>query len=171
MGKEILLSNQFKWIPIDQRRDRFGTSLPHRKPELRKPLLWICPLDDDLFLVNLSGGPLDSVQIILGANVFSGDNIYQTKVPSEPNYSYQNVAEGDAVKIDDFNEPYDSSFMCYIWISIESKHLGPLELEASPTRRGRPLETVLLWDTLEKGEKFYHVQTITGKFPDTFRKL
>ena len=84
-------------------------------------------------------------------------NVYQTKVPSDPNYSYQNVALGDAVKIGDFNEPYDSSFMCYICLSIESKHLGHLECEASPTRRGRPLETVILWDTLEKDENIYHV--------------
>jgi len=139
----------FEWIPMDRRVSRFGGATSPRKPETRRPLLWLRRDDHDLFLVNSSGEVLESVEASSGGFATVEDDV-DTVASSQP-YDYQNVQPGAAVKVDEYDDFYDLDYVIQVVVTVRSKGLGCLEIFA-PSEKGGLVEAVLLWDTGESGK-------------------
>jgi hypothetical protein len=148
MKKHELLKNEFNWVPKDQRSGRFGAS-PPRKPEFRRPLLWLARAGGDLYLVNASGGTLDSVIADMGGFTTADDGV--VAVSSNENYEYTNIENGDAVKVDEYDDYYDLDYLLQVVLRVQSPQFGILEI-LSPIEKGGVGETVLLWDSGERGK-------------------
>lgn len=155
-----MLKNEFTWVPMDQRSGRFGAS-PPRKPELRRPLLWLALDAGDLYLVNASGETLDSVISDMGGFTTSDDDV--VTVASDKNYEYKNVENGSAVKVDEYDDYYDLDYLIQVVLRVQSPKFGILEI-VSPLEKGGVRETVLLWDSGEKGKHVGIKQLQAGSF-------
>ena len=97
---------------MDKRTDSFGLPLPPRKPELRKPLLWLdskgLDLGHELFLINSSDEILDSVSASSGGfHTFWDDVITVASEFCE----YKNIEPVGAVKIDEFDGYSDLDYV------------------------------------------------------------
>ena len=80
------VNNKFKWLPMDERLDNLGLTLPPRKPEIKKPLLWIAiePQDDfvdDIYLVNETGNTIESVIANTGGFQTLDDDMFSISGP------------------------------------------------------------------------------------------
>lgn len=135
---------------MDKRVDRFGLPLPPRKPETRKPLLWLARDGNELFLVNSSGEIIDLIISNTGGFTTADDDDCLT-VPRGNGYEYNNVLPGDAVKVDEYDGFYDLDYVLQITIMLQSTKLGSIEI-IPPAEKGGVGETVLLWDTMESGK-------------------
>jgi hypothetical protein len=140
-----IIPNYAPWVPLDKR-----ISFPPRKPELRRPLLWLAREGDELFLVNETDEILDSVIVQMGGFQTVDDEAFT--VSSGEVYTYKKINPHDAVKIDEYDGFYDLDFMIQVQIQVKSRGLGCLEI-TSQTNKGGVKETVLLWDTCESGKK------------------
>lgn len=150
MKEHKVVEDYGEWIPPDQRVCRFGGGpVPPRKPETRRPLLWLANWADELFLVNASGEMLDSVETDTGGFA-TYDEIVATVTESE-GYRYTNVNPGAAVKVEEFDGFYDLDYTFQVHLTIRSPKLGHIEVR-SPTGKGSIKETVLLWETGEPGK-------------------
>jgi len=150
--KEKTVKDGFTWLPMDKRVDRFGYKLPPRKPELRTPLLWVIRKDQELFLVNLSGEKLDKVIAESGGFQTVDDDVFS--VASANAYCYDNVGVGEAVKIDEYDDYYDLDYLIHVWIKVQSKKIGSIEI-LTPAKKGGIREAVLLWDNGDAGKNVY----------------
>jgi len=147
LTKKKVVKDKFKWIPKDQRLDSLGLPLPPRKPEIRKPLLWIAiePLKSifqDIYLVNETGKTLETVIASTGGFESFDDDVIGV---SGPDIEYKNIASGDAVKIDAYNAMADSDYVLQIYIKIKINEKW-IEIETSASKGGFK-EEVLLWDS------------------------
>jgi hypothetical protein len=52
MKEHKTLAGAFNWIPMDKRMSKFGGPMSPRKPELRRPVLWLARTGNELYLVN-----------------------------------------------------------------------------------------------------------------------
>ncbi len=145
-----IVSNKFKWVPMNERLDNLGLPLPPRKPETQKPLLWIAiePQDDlieDVYLVNETGETLETVNARTGG-FESIDDDYNGI--SGTDIEYKNIANNDSVKIDEYHQISDSDYVLIIFIKLKLKGKF-IELETSSTSRTSGAsgfkEEVLLW--------------------------
>lgn len=149
MPKKKIVTNRFEWISVDNRVDKLGLSLPPRKKEDRRPLLWLVREDEELYLVNSSNEVLQSV--IVGFSSWEDwDDDSDIIVRSNKKLiEYKDVAIGDAIKIEEF-KPWDSDQWFTIVLKITTK-TAQIEI-MSPCKKGGINETVLLWDTKESGK-------------------
>ena len=148
--------NAFEWVPMHERKGRFGAPMPPRKPETRSPVLWLARDDDELYLVNNSKEPLEFVMADSGGFQTLDDNAAAVK--SETAYEYKDVQPGHAVKIDEYDGFYDLDYVLQVYIKVQSPSLGTLQI-ASPPEKGGVRETVLLWDSGEPG-KYVSIETL-----------
>lgn len=145
-----IVSNKFKWVPMNERRDNLGLPLPPRKPETQKPLLWIAiePQDgliEDVYLVNETGETLEAINASTVGFESLDDDYYGI---SGLDIEYKNIANNDAVKIEEYHQISDSDSVLIISIKVKLK--GKLiKLKTSSTSRTSGAsgfkEEVLLW--------------------------
>ena len=120
-SNQKVISNKFKWIPINERVDRLGLPLPPRKPEAKKPLLWIA-IDssdewvEDIYLVNETGKILE--RVIAGSGGFQtvDDDVLNL---TGSDVMYKDIANGDAVKVDEYHKMYDSDYVLQLQIQVK----------------------------------------------------
>jgi hypothetical protein len=160
MKEHKLLKNEFTWVPLDKRSGRFGAA-PPRKPELRRPLLWLARAGAELYLVNASGEALDSVVVDLGGFITTDDSAVTAS--SNQNYEYKNIDNGDAVKVDEYDDYNDPDYVLQVVIKVRSSKFGSMEI-FSPAEKGGVKETVLIWDSGEKGKHVGIMQSQLGSF-------
>lgn len=149
MREHKTIENGFTWIPPDERVSRFGGPLPPRKPETRRPILWLARDGQELYFVNASQETLDTVIAETGGCMTADDDVLT--VSSESNYQYKNVPPDTAVKIEEYDLIFDSDFLLQVSIIVKSATLGCIEI-LSPPKKGGVEEMVLLWNTGEKGK-------------------
>ena len=157
MKEKRLLDHDFKWVPPHERKSRLpGTDKPHRIGPLEKriPLLWVTrsePIEakSDVFLINDSGEILEEVTPDSAGLYLSDDDALP--VSSQSKVIYQNVQPGEAVKIEEYDQFYDSDSILGLSVLVKSKKLGDMELSTYGSKGGI-WGGVLLWDTLEVGE-------------------
>ncbi len=145
-----IVSNKFKWVPMNERHDNLGLPLPPRKPETQKPLLWIAiePQDgliEDVYLVNETGETLEAINASTVGFESLDDDYYGI---SGLDIEYKNIANNDAVKIEEYHQISDSDSVLIISIKVKLK--GKLiKLKTSSTSRTSGAsgfkEEVLLW--------------------------
>ncbi len=140
-----VVSNRFKWIPMNERLDNLGLPLPPRKPEIGRPLLWVA-IDpqggciEDIYLVNETGKTLENVIVGTGGcQIFDDDVFTLTGSDNE----YINIADGDALKIDSYDGRADSDYILQIHIKIQIN--GKQIKLKSLVAKGGFKEEVLLW--------------------------
>lgn len=133
-SKRVL--NQFEWVPIQDRRP----DMPPRKPENRKPKLWLAtkPCDEEndigyeLYLVNEMEEMLSLV------------NVY-------PDGVYKDVQPKEAVMVDKYDGYYDLDYLMNVALEIKAESLGHIRI-VTPASKGGIGEMVLLWDSGEAGK-------------------
>jgi len=157
MKEKRLMDHDFKWIPPHERKSWLpGTDKPHRigPPEKRRPLLWVTRLEpvemkSDVFLINDSGEILEEViPDSAGLFLFDDDAL---PVSSKNKVIYKNVQPGEAVKIEEYDQFYDSDSILGLSVRVKSSKLGDMELNTHASKGGFR-GGVLLWDTLEVGK-------------------
>jgi len=144
-----VLQNSFKWVPLDQRKSKFGGPMTPREKESRLPLLWLAREGNKLYLVNSSEETFDFVSAGTGGFQTVDDDCIT--VAAEKKYEYKNVKPNDAVKVEEFDGYYDLDYLLQVSIRIQSTNLGGIEILTLP-KKGGIGETVLLWDTMENGK-------------------
>ena len=157
MKEKRLLDHDFKWIPPHERKSRLpGTDKPHQIGPLenRKPLLWLTRLEpveakSDVFLINDTGEILEEV-FPDSAGLFLYDDEV-VPVSSKNKILYKNVQLGEAVKIEEYDQFYDSDSILGLSIRVKSSKLGDMEFSTYASKGGIR-GGVLLWDTLEVGD-------------------
>lgn len=140
------VQSKFVWVAPEKRKSRFGGDMPPRKPELRKPLLWMTRDGGDLFLINTTGEVLKLVTSRTGGFQTFDEDV--ATIQNNFTYSYENVLPEEAVKIEEYDDYYDLDYVLQTTITIESKNLGCIELR-TPAQKGGSKEMVLLWDNGE----------------------
>jgi hypothetical protein len=140
-----VVKNKFKWTPMEDRVDKLGLPLPPRKPEIGRPVLWIAiePQGNfvkDIYLVNETGGILENVIASIGGLQSYDDDVFGI---SGSEIKYKNIENGDAVKIDEYDEMADSDSVLQIYLKVKIKGKW-LELKSSSLKGGFK-EEVLIW--------------------------
>lgn len=148
MREPKTISDYPKWLTREERAGRFASSLPPQEPETRRPWLWIAEEDDEIYLVNATGEPLDLVKADTGGFQTIDDDV--APVSSKTKYEYYDVQPNQAVKVEQYDYIFDSDFVLQTYIEVKSAKLGHL-LIATPAEKGGIGETVLLWDSGEPG--------------------
>jgi len=143
-----VLENRFKWVPIAERKSKWGP-MPPRKKETRRPLLWLTRDEKELYFVNSSEEILDFVTTGTGGFQTVDDDCIT--VTAKNNYEYKNVKPNDAVKVEEFDGYYDLDYLLQVSLEVQSKNLGSIEI-LSPCEKGGVDEAVLLWDNMENGK-------------------
>ena len=137
----------FPWVPPEQRSSRFGGSMPPRKPETRRPALWLNRRGEELYLVNALDEPLDEVSV--GGErgqTLEGDVLAQ----SVPVMTYHHVAPGAAVKVDEYDGFYDLDYLIILNLIVRAASLAEVCFNAAG--KGGIEETVLLWGNGDVGK-------------------
>ena len=150
MKEHKTIKNGFPWIPLDKRISLFGGAMPPRKPETRRPILWLARDENEVYLVNNSQEALDFVIADSGGFQTVDDDDVETVKNKEP-YKYIDVNPSDAVKVEEYDGYYDLDYVLQIYLKVQSPILGCIEV-ASPAEKGGIGETVLLWDSGEAGK-------------------
>ncbi len=114
--------------------------------ETRKPLLWIKRDGDEVFLVNASSEALTFVRASSGGFVSSDDGAHATKGDWAP--EYQNVAPGEAVKVEEYDGYYDLDYVLQVQLQVRSPGLGEMDLLSTPAKGGVKTQ-VVLWSAPE----------------------
>lgn len=140
----------FPWVPPEQRTSHFGGPMPPRKPELRKPALWLHRCGDELYLVNALDEPLDEVSVGSERSQTLDDDVLSQ---SAPVMTYHDVAPGAAVKVDQYDGFYDLDHLIVLKLIVRSPSLG--EVRFSTAGKGGIEETVLIWRNGDLGRGVY----------------
>lgn len=140
------VNNKFKWLPMNERLDNLGLPLPPRKPEIKKPLLWIAikPQNDfvnDIYLVNETGNTIENVIANTGGFQTLDDDMLCI---SGPDIEYKKIVNNDAVKVEEYDKLHDSDYA--LEISIKVKLNGKWSDFKTSTAKGGFKEEVLLWN-------------------------
>lgn len=149
MREHRTIGDGFTWVPVGKRTSRFGGAMPPRKPEERRPVLWLARQRDELYLVNDSEESLHSVKASTGGFQTIDDDAIS--ISSNEGYEYENVRPGSAVKVEHFDEICDLDFILQVYLVIQSDKLGHITVN-SPSGKGGIGEAVLLWDSGEPGK-------------------
>lgn len=142
------VSRKFKWVPMQDRVDKFGFPLPPRKPESKKPLLWIA-VDkknewvESIFLVNETETTLENVVASTGGFQTLDDEILTLK---GTDIEYINIKAGSAVKVDEYDKLHDSDYV--LSLNIKVKIDGKWIKLPSISKKGGFKEEVLLWGSI-----------------------
>jgi hypothetical protein len=133
-GKKTL-KNKFQWTPKHLGYERGSRPIPPLKIDSRIPKLWITSLPPeekelkagkalvtDIYLVNSSGIVLDSVIATTGgpARGYADDpEFLEAFHRSGEVIEYTNVAHGEAVRIFEYEQIYDSDWMLSIGFEVK----------------------------------------------------
>ena len=120
-------------------------------PDPRRPILWLAHGHEDrgeMYLVNATGDTLDRVVADAGGCITVDDGALS--VTSDSPYAYRNVADGEAVKVEQYDGYYDLDYLLQISLLVESRGLGRLQI-LTPPEKGGVGELVLLWEDGEAG--------------------
>lgn len=128
---------------------KFGGPMSPRKPELRRPVLWLARSGNEMYLVNDSKETLELVAADC-RGWLTVDDQSATK-GSMPTYRYERVQAADAVKVEEYDGFYDLDYVLQVYLLIQSPGLGRLQIVSPPGKEGIE-ETVPLWDTGEPGK-------------------
>lgn len=149
--REKIVMDWPEWVPIDKRLDYFGRpAYPPRKPETRKPLLWLARIGNEVFLVNATGEILYFVTA--GASGFQTVDDSVLVATGSKGYNYREVKPGCAVKVEEYDGYYDLDMLLQMHISVASMNLGRLNIVTPITKGGMDSEGIILWDTGESGK-------------------
>ena len=152
MLKHKTIAEYPEWVPVEDRRSRFGGAMPPRKPERRRPMIWLAREDNEVFLVNATDETFDYV--IASSAGFQTVDDDVMNISSENGYEYHDVHPNQAIKVEEYDVHYDLDFVLPIQVHLKSKSLGCLEIR-SPAEKGGIGETVLLWNSGEPGKNVY----------------
>lgn len=141
MLKHKRVKDEFKWVPMHKRMSKFGGPMSPRKPDTRKPLLWLTRKLDELYLVNETGETLTRVQANTVGWITADDDV--ANVESNEVYEYKDVKPNEAVLVEEYDGYYDLDYVLMTGLAIESPSLGTLHLR-SPGGKGGDQECVLL---------------------------
>ena len=133
-GKKTL-KNKFQWTPKHLGHEKGTRPIPPLKIDSRIPKLWITSLPPvekevitskdlvmDIYLVNSSGIVLDSVIATTGgpARGYADDpEFLEAFHRSGEVIEYTNVAHGEAVRIFEYEQIYDSDWMLSIGFEVK----------------------------------------------------
>lgn len=120
---------------------------PHLRKE-RKPLLRIVNDRNELYFINDSDETIDRLTASSGGFFTEDDGAVM--VESSDIYRYADVQPGEAVKIEEYDGFYDLDLVLQVYIRVESRTLGCLEI-VPPANKGGVNSGVLLWDSNEAG--------------------
>ena len=133
--KKKTLKNKFQWTPKHIGYKKGSRPIPPLKIDSRLPKLWITSLPPvekevktgkdlvtDIYLVNSSGIVLDSVIATTGgpARGYADDpEFLEAFHRSGEVIEYTNVANGEAVRIFEYEQIYDSDWMLSIGFEVK----------------------------------------------------
>ncbi len=133
--KKKTLKNKFQWSPKHLGHEKGSRPIPPLKIDSRLPKLWITSLPPvekevitskdfvmDIYLVNSSGIVLDSVIATTGgpARGYADDpEFLEAFHRSGEVIKYTNVANGEAVRIFEYEQIYDSDWMLSIGFEVK----------------------------------------------------
>ena len=133
--KKKTLKNKFQWIPKHIGHKKGSRPIPPLKIDSRIPKLWITSLPPvekelktgkdlvtDIYFVNSSGIVLDSVIATTGgpARGYADDpEFLEAFHRSGEVIEYTNVANGEAVRIFEYEQIYDSDWMLSIGFEVK----------------------------------------------------
>jgi hypothetical protein len=143
MKQKMYSAGHFVWIPKHLRLvGKNGLSIPKNtyKVDNRNPLLWVKSEGNDLFLINSSGFVLQSVKA--QTNGFA-ENL---TIKADGFYYYENIQNGEAVKIDEYDPFYDNDFTLQTQIEITADRLGGTICPKLPPSKKMIEEHVIMWD-------------------------
>ncbi len=145
------INDIIKWTPPHQRNSRFG-GVVSTEIEPRKPLLWVVRDGDEIFLVNETNETLDFVFSNTGGFA-TWDDIVEN-VSNRELYKYQDVKNGSAVKVEEFDGFYDLDYIIDVSVSIKSRSLGNQTFTIRGGKGGKDIrhQQVVLWNTGENGK-------------------
>lgn len=156
MKEHKTIKNEFTWIPLHERKSKFGGGpKPYRKPEKRRPVLWLAvninktDRGREIYLVNNSEESLDFVIADSGGFVTDDDDVLT--VSNTEKYKYEDVKPNEAVKVEVYDDMYDLDSVLQIYLRVQSAQLGCVEIKGPPEKGGVG-EAVLLWDSGEAGK-------------------
>ena len=144
-GKKTL-KNKFKWTPKHLRLDKLGLPVPPRPADNRMPRIWITSLPPvwkelktgkdlvtDTYLVNSSGVVLESVIATTGGVQYWDDDYDESISGSDNEIEYNNIENGDAVRVFEHEAQYDGDW--FLSVSIKVKMNGKwINLSTSVTK-------------------------------------
>lgn len=144
------LASAFQWCAPEKRKSPFGP-MPPRKAETRTPRLWLARRAGELYLVNESDEVLERVSASPYGWLRIGhqEGVALLDQPT-PWVTYQDVPQGAAVKVEEYDDFYDLDFDLGMCLEVRTQTLGCMELQ-TPLSRGGVQETVLLWDNGDTG--------------------
>ena len=143
------ITGRFKWVPMNERKDKSGLPLPPRRTEKRTPLFRMIREDGALYFINDSNKVLKKVAS--GSAGFATCDDESLCFEEKGKVVYLNVQPGEAVKIDEYDAILDSDMVIQPEVTLDLgdgdriSFLGPVE------KGGIRRETVLLWDDGEPG--------------------
>ena len=133
--KKKTFKNKFQWTPKHLGYEKGSRPIPPLKIDSRLPKLWITSLPPvekevitskdfvmDIYLVNSSGIVLDSVIATTGgpARGYADDpEFLEAFHRSGEVIEYTNVANGEAVRIFEYEQIYDSDWMLSIGFEVK----------------------------------------------------
>lgn len=159
MKRNKIISGAFTWIPVHQRKSKFGGLVAPRKDELRSPVLWLARHDNELYLVNHTNQIFDQVLVATGGFQTLDNNVMP--ISGHNMLTYKKVKPDDAILLDTFDGIYDLDYLFQVSMIIQSDKFGCFEIR-SPTEKGEIQETVLLWNTGEIGKNVYCDKAFTN---------
>jgi hypothetical protein len=148
MDEHVRVLNKFEWLPPEKRPSRIPGPKPPRKPETRTPLFFLARDGDDVYFVNNSTETLKSVVSDAGG-LLNVDDEMDLNVGG-PQYSYNNVMPGEAVKVENYHPMFDSDYILQLEVKVSSPAVGVKTFRV--LGKGGVKETELLWDTGESGK-------------------
>ena len=119
-------------------------------PDAPSPLFWLWEKEEGLFFINSSDTTLRKVAAMIGGFETCDDEV--ATVNNAKGYSYKDVQQNEAVKIEKFCPIDDSDYLFQLVIEIDSDTLGNIQI-TPPVQKGSVSGQVLLWDNNEAGRR------------------
>lgn len=142
-------TNPFNWIAPHLANDGVSPRFPPRKPELRRPLLWLVSSNNQAWLVNLCKHNLPVVTA--SRSGFGGGDESPCGYASSEDWVYHNVPPQHCVLVDEWDEVTASDFYLHCMLSVMVPEYGELSFRAGSSSKGHIDTQVLFWDSGEKG--------------------
>lgn len=142
------LMNKFHWIPPEKRMGRFGP-MPPRKPELRIPEYYLVTEGDETYFVNNTSEVVEEVIVDFGG-FFTMDDA-PVCLESTGAIHYPNVAPGEAVLVNVYDDLYDCDFVLVIDLLLHTSKYGRMRFQVD--KKGGFDEHILLWNNGDLGKR------------------
>lgn len=132
----------------------FGRKSPYEKLKSNKhgfPALWIDGGDEKIYLVNNSNKVIANVSSSSGGFTTSDDDVV-VSTSSEGKYHYKKVEPDSSVLIEELDGYYDLDYVHQLFIKIEDKYIGHIEIATRPDKGRIPTQTII-WEDGSFSEK------------------